>query len=35
MLPSEAMEPQDELQQLLDQQEALNQELSCLRNMGE
>ena len=29
MLPSEAMEPQDELQQLLDRQEALNQELKA------
>ena len=29
MLPSEAMETQDELQQLLDRQEALNQELKA------
>ena len=29
MLPSEAMEPQDELQQLLDRQELLNQELKA------
>ena len=29
MLPSEAMEPQDELNQLLDRQEALNQELKA------